>query len=287
MARPRIVQTDEQIGFHWVTPGGTPVGLVDLVHLDSEPHRLVPTHLAALDDAMVLAAGRFGQVLGGSRAPTAAERTDLRELHRAIDRLCVEYCDAAAVLGTVVDARAGQILGTAAFIGIRARFPLGLLGPAPFDGELDQPRLGVVSGYGQLIVVDPERPWAGGRWVIRTEDGRRYPATLSQLLFDSSGVHKDAARREHRDALEAVVRHAGDGDPLIVACAVDWLLYDWLLAHRDGPDSGAVQFTGPEAARDAAAVLGGIQTSARCRSTVDPQLLELPAALGPFGNARA
>lgn len=282
MTRPRIAQTDDGIGFHWTTPDGTPVGLLDLAHLDDEPHRLVPTHLAALDDAMVLAAGRLGEVLGGGRAPTPQESTELRELHRAIDRLTVEYADAAAYVAVPADARAGQIVGTAALIGIRARLPLGLLGPAPLDGELDEPSLGVVGGFAEMTRADPDRPEAGGRWVVRTEDGRRFPATLSMLLFDSSGVQKDAARTEHRDAMEAVVAHAG-GNPVAAACALDWLLYDWLMAHRDGPDSGAVELTGPDAGRDAAAVVAAAATSARCRAELDPGLLQLPSSVGPFG----
>ncbi|ODU04032.1 MAG: hypothetical protein ABS81_12050 [Pseudonocardia sp. SCN 72-86] len=283
MTRPRIAQTDDDIGFHWTTPDGTPVGLLDLVHLDDEPHRLVPTHLAALDDAMVLAAGRFGDVLGGGRAPTSQDATGLRELHRAIDRLTVEYADAAALVGIPSDARVGQIVGTAALIGIRARLPLGLLGPAPLDGELDEPSLGVVGGFGEMTRADPDRPGAGGRWVVRTEDGRRFPATLSMLLFDSSGVQKDAARTEHREAMESVVLHA-DADPLTAACALDWLLYDWLMAHRDGPDSGAIELTGPDPDRDAAAVVAAAATSARCRAELDPGLLQLPASVCPFGS---
>lgn len=276
MARPRIEQSDGQVGFHWVTPGGTAIALTDLVHLDDEPERLVPTHLEALDDAMIIAAGRFGEVLGGGRQPTEDEGPQLRELHRAIDRLCHEYAAALDATGMVATDRAGRIVGTAALIGIRARLPLGLLGPAPLDGELDDPSLGVVGGFGEMTPVDPARPWAGGRWVVRTEAGRRFPATLSMLLFDSSGVNKEAARTEHREALEGVVTSAAEGDPLTVACAVDWLLYDWLMAHRDGPDSGAIEMSGGEVARDSAMIVAAADLSVRCRESVDPGLLDLP-----------
>ena len=55
--RPRIVQADDQIGFYWATPTGTPTSLQALVIEDDEPERLVATHLEALDDALIIAAG--------------------------------------------------------------------------------------------------------------------------------------------------------------------------------------------------------------------------------------
>ena len=64
--RPRIVQADDQIGFYWVTPSGTPTSLQALVADDDEPDRLIATHLEALDDALIAAAGRFGDILGGA-----------------------------------------------------------------------------------------------------------------------------------------------------------------------------------------------------------------------------
>ena len=45
--RPRIVQADDQIGFYWVTPSGTPTSLQALVADDDEPDRLIATHLEA------------------------------------------------------------------------------------------------------------------------------------------------------------------------------------------------------------------------------------------------
>ena len=111
-----------------------------------------------------------------------------------------------------------------------------------WDGELDDPVVGMVGGFGEMVQVDPDRPWAGGRWIVRTESGRRYPLTLSTLLFDSSGTNKDAARQEHRDALRSVTAAAESpaADPFAVASALDWLLYDFLMAHREGPDSAAI-----------------------------------------------
>lgn len=271
--RPRIVQADGQIGFYWVTPDGAPTTLPDLVDGGDEPHRLIATHLEALDDALILAAARFGEVLGGGRPPDLSERDDLVTLHRTVDLLIGDYARATDVVGVTPDVRAGQIVGTAALFSIRARHPVGLLGPAPFDGELDEPPLGVVSGFGELIRVDPDRPWKGGRWVVRSETGHRYPLTLSTMLFDSSGTNKDAARREHRELIEACVAGAGspDADPLAVACALDWLLYDWLMAHRESPDSAAIQIPkGHES--DAQMIVAAAAASVAERARFDPGL---------------
>jgi hypothetical protein len=273
--RPRIVQTDEQIGFYWATPAGAPTSLQKLVTDDEEPDRLVATHLEALDDALIIAAERFGEILGGGRGPADTEERDaLLELHRTLDRLCFEYAAALKATGLSADLRAGKIIGTAALFSIRARAPLGLLGPAPFDGELDDPGLGVVGGYGEFHRVDPDKPWKGGRWVVRTEAGQRFPLTLSMLMFDSSGANKEGARKEHRDALQAVVDSARspEADPMAVTCALDWLLYDWLMAHRDGPESAEIVF--PRGYDDAAAlVVWSAAASVEARATFDPGLV--------------
>jgi hypothetical protein len=133
--------------------------------------------------------------------------------------------------------RAGQIVGTAALFGIRARQPLDLLGSAPFDGQLDHPSLGVVGGFGEMHQVDPEKPGKGGRWIVRTEAGPRYPLTPEMILFDSSGTTRDASLQEHREALRSVMTGAtaADADPLAVACALDWLLDDWLMGPPRQP----------------------------------------------------
>jgi hypothetical protein len=272
--RPRIVQTDDQIGFYWATPAGAPTSLQALVVDDDEPDRLVATHLEALDDALIIAADRFGEILGGGRGPAdATERDGLLELHRTLDRLCFDYAAALQKTGLRADLRAGKIIGTAALFSIRARRPLGLLGPAPLDGELDEPTLGVVGGFGEFQYVDADRPWTGGRWVVRTEAGQRFPLTLSMLMFDSSGANKEGARKEHRDALAAVVDAAGrpEADPLAATCALDWLLYDWLMAHRDGPDSAEIVF--PKGYEDAAAlVVAAAAASVAARARFDPGL---------------
>lgn len=273
--RPRIVQADGQIGFYWATATGVPTSLQRLVVDDDEADRLVATHLEALDDALIAAAGRFGEILGGGRGPAdTAERDDLLDLYRVLDRLCLEYAESTASVGITPDLRAGKIIGTAALFSICARQPLGLPGPAPLDGQLDRPTLGVVGGFGEMQQVDPARRWMGGRWVVRTEAGQRFPLTLSMLLFDSSGVNKDAARREHLDALNSVVAgsHSADADPLTVTCALDWLLYDWLMAHRDGDDSAEIVFPkGYEA--DAGVIVRAAAASVAVRATFDPGLV--------------
>ena len=273
--RPRIVQADDQIGFYWLTPDGRRTSLQVLVEDDEEPDRLAATHLSALDDALIDAARRFGELLGGGRRPSAQEREDLAELYRTLDALCLDY--ARAVDHLVPDARAGQIIGTAALMSIFARQPLDLLGPAPLEGELDEPSLGVVGGFGDMVQADPDRPWKGGRWVVRTDGGQRFPLTLSMLLFDSSGVNKDAARGEHRDALQAVIAAAGhpQADPFDVACALDWLLYDWLMAHRDGPDGAEIVI--PKGREDdAKVVVAAVGASVTARATFDPALAMRP-----------
>ena len=62
---------------------------------------------------------------------------------------------------------------------------------------------------------------------------------------------------------------------MAAACAIDWLLYDWLMAHRDGPDSGAVEIRGPQT--DAAMIVHAASASVVCRARLDPQLLRLPS----------
>jgi hypothetical protein len=271
--RPRIVQADGQIGFYWCTPDGKATTLLDLVIGDDEADRLMATHLEALDDALIIAAARFGELLGGGRDPDLDEHADLVFLHRSLDLLVRDYALAAEITGVVPDVRAGKIIGTATLLSIRARFPVGLLGPAPFDGELDEPSMGVVSGFGQMVLADPAQPWKGGRWILNAESGERYPLTLSTMLFDSSGVNKDAARREHREAIEACIAGAtsADADPLTVACALDWLLYDWLMAHRENPDSAAIQL--PKGSdSDAVMLVRASCASVLARARIDPGL---------------
>lgn len=266
------MQADGQIGFYWVGSDGTPTELPMAVLADAEPRRLVATHLEAFDDALISAAERFGQILGGGRGPAPRECEDLRELHSTVDRLCLEYAAALTSTGMTADVRAGKIIGTAALFSILARQALGLLGPAPLDGELDVPGLGVVSGFGEMHQVDPVRPWLGGRWIVRTEHGQRYPLTLAMLLFDSSGTNRDAARAEHLQALRTVVDAAElpGADRVAAACAVDWLLYDWLTAHRDGPDSAEITFPkGHESDAEVVVAAAAASAASRAGQSVD------------------
>ncbi|UXA19944.1 hypothetical protein [Mycobacterium sp. SMC-4] len=271
--RPCIIQPDEQIGFRWTTTDGVPTTLTELVVDDDEPERLAATHLSALDDELIGAARRFGEFLGGGARPAAQDRADLAELYRSLDDACLDYARAVDHLGAVPDARAGKIIGTSVLMSILARQALDMLGPVPLDGALAEPTPGVVGGYGEMVQADPARPWRGGRWVVRTESGARLPLTLSMLLFDSSGTNKDAARTEHCAAMQTVVRAAEhpDADPYEVACALDWLLYDYLMAHRDGPDSAEIVFaTGRDG--DAGVVVTAAAASVTARATFDPAL---------------
>jgi hypothetical protein len=277
MTLAAIHQTDERIGFVWKDSRGRPATLADVAREPgSEPDRLLPTHLEALDDTLIGAAGTLGDVLGGSRRPTVEERADLVDLHRTVDRAAHEYHQALRSTGLPSELRAGQIIGTASLMGYLARVSLGLVGSEPLAEVLADPGVGVVAGYGELVDVEAGSPRGGKRWVIRTEDGRMLPASLSLLLHDSSGVQRDAALDEHRAALAQVVGVAGaEGASLATAAAIDWLLHDWLMAHRDGPSSGAVEITSGKL-EDALMIVAAAAASARVRAAYDPELLRLP-----------
>jgi len=271
---PWISQTDREVGFRWMTAAGERTTLVQvLTERGSEADRLLPTHLEALDDVLIGAAERFGDVLGGGRSPADhAEELALIELSVTLDRTCVEYAGALAATSFPADLRAGQIVGTASLMSILARSCVGRSGPVPLAGQLDDPSMGVIAGFGEMVVVDSVQPWRGGRWVVRTEAGKRFPAMLSMLLFDSSGVNKEAALDEHRAALVGVVAAAqsADADPDVAAGAIDWLLYDWLLAHRDGPDSGAIEIKSGRLA-DATMIVSATAASATLRRPDSPK----------------
>ena len=109
--------------------------------------------------------------------------------------------------------------------------------------------------------------------LLRTEDGARLPLTLAMLLFDSSGVNRDAARGEHSEALASVTAAAGEAeaDRFDIACALDWLLYDWLMAHRVDADSAEIVI--PKGREDdAAVVVAAVAASVAARATFDPAL---------------
>lgn len=270
---PHIRQDEGQIGFYWVTPGGDPVTLSGLMDTDREPERLLPTHMSALDDALIDAVGRWGPVLGGGSAPSPSERAELTELTRAIDRLLHEYAEAERKAGVITETRSGQIAGTASLVGGCARQALGTFGPSPFDGSLDDPRTGVMSGHGQFHWVDQAEEWRGGRWLLAGLDDRRYPLTLETLL-SGSGVEKDAAVKEHRDALRAVTAAAaGAPDPAAAARAVDYLLFDWLMANRESPSSAAIEIRSGDSG-DAVMIVAAADAAAVARACSDPGRLQ-------------
>ena len=162
------------------------------------------------------------------------------------------------------------------------------MGPSPFDGELDRPDLGAVGGFAGLHTVDPDRPWLGARWLVVTDSGRRFPATLSMLLFDSSGVDKEATLREHRDALRGLTSAVADGqpadgpgakapeevEPMAASGALDWLLFDWCMAHRESDASPAVEIRSGLPS-DALMLVKAAAASVRLRRRYDPSLAVL------------
>lgn len=278
MTRASIHQTDDRLGFVWLDSQGRPASLSAVaVEAESEPERLLPTHLEALDDVLIAAAGSLGNVLGGADRPSAEHRSVLTDFYRTVDRAAHEYAEALITTGLATELRAGQIIGTASLMGYLAHGTLGLTAPEPLADSLADPGVGVVAGFGELVEIAPGNPTRGSRWVIRTENGRLLPASLSLLVHDSSGVQKDAALDEHRAALIAATEAAGPpaADPLVAGAAIDWLLHDWLMAHRDGPSSGAVEITSGKL-EDALMIVRAAATSARLRASYDPGLLRVP-----------
>ncbi|ONH34531.1 hypothetical protein BL254_15930 [Protofrankia sp. BMG5.30] len=155
---------------------------------------------------------------------------------------------------------------------------LGVAGPTPFAGELSDPGVGVLGGHSRFQQIDPAEPWRGGRWVLEAEDGWHYPLTLSMLLFDSSGVLRDPALDEHRAALRALTEavDAADADPFVSAGALDWLLYDWLMAHRESPTSGAIEV---RKLPDAQMIVSAAAAVATTRSHFEHALLNIPTTI--------
>ena len=268
MTGASIGQTGEAVGFHWLNSEGVAVTLAAVMaEPGSEPHRLLPTHLEALDEVLIDAVTRWGAVLGGGRGPTGSEAADLGELHDALDRLCLEYAEAVHLSGAAPSVRAAQIVGTAALVGRRVRVVLGRAGPQPLADELDEPPVGVVSGFADLVPLDRRRPELGSRWIVRTETGLRLPASLHMLLHNSSGVFKDAALDEHRAALRRMLTAEGvtGAQALTWAAALEWLLDDLLLAFRESPSSAAVILR-PGRRDDAELIVRAVSASARARA---------------------
>lgn len=96
------------------------------------------------------------------------------------------------------------------------------------------------------------------------------PISLPDLALTDD--EPDVLAATHLEAL-------ADADPLAVACAIDWLLYDWLMAHRDGPDSGAVEIPkGRES--EAGLIVEAAAASVTARAAFDPGLLAVPGRVG-------
>lgn len=277
------VGTDPVNGFGWRDVAGRTTTLPALVEDPSNPATaLVNRHLDALDQVLIAAAGRFGDVLGGGRGPEQAERIQLGVLSRTLDRLVHGYTLALEVSALPIAIHGGQIVGTAHLLGYRARMVTATAGPVPLDGALDEPTPGVVPGYAEMAEVDPAAPWRGARWIVRTPDGSRLPARLDMLLRDSSGVDRKLTQDTHRQALQTTTAAAltDEADPGVAGGAIDWLLYDWLHANRDDPSSVAVQIARGRL-DDAQMIIGAARTSLTVRTRVDPTLLDGPRPTGP------
>ncbi len=274
--------TDPVRGFRWRDGAGRSTTLPDLLQDPSHPTApLVDRHLDALDEVLIAAAGRFGEVLGGGRAPEQTERSQLSELAHTLDRLVHEYTHALEISASPIAIQGGQIVGTAHLLSYRARTVIGTAGPVPLEGELDEPTPGVVPGYAEMAEADPAAPWRGARWIVRTPDGSRLPARLDMLLRDSSGVDRKLTQDTHRQALQTTTSAAlaEDVDASVAGGAIDWLLYDWLHANRDDPSSVAVQITRGRL-DDAQMIVGAARTSLTLRARLDPTLLDGPPPTG-------
>jgi hypothetical protein len=91
-------------------------------------------------------------------------------------------------------------------------------------------------------------------------------------------VNKDAALDEHRAALATITQAATTAPgPHVAAGSLDWMLYDWLMAHRESPDSGAIQIHKEHAGADASMILGAAAAAVACRGRFDPGLFEVVA----------
>ena len=257
---------DSVDGFVWIDAART-VGLPQVL---ADPLRpagaLLRQHLDALDQMLITVMGELGVLLGGSAGaldPAQSDRLD--RLEAAIDRLVGEYRAGLLTVGVVADVRGGQICGTATISGHRIRVVRGRVPSAPLSGQVDEPGLGVVAGLAEMSDPVAGAPWSGRRWIVRTQDGRRLPATLGMLLGDSSGVDRKATLDAHREALKDITGVAGD-DPR-AAGALEHLLLDWLMAHREDQTSIAVEIAKgriDDAAMivDAATTAGSLRTLA-------------------------
>lgn len=263
-------------GVHWIDGDGATLPLASVVERSDKPAPAVlKAHLDSLDQTMIAVIGDLGEVLGGGREPASGtERANLRTFHLTLDRLVADYVDGLAAARLTADTVSGQVVGTAALVGFRARVPLGLTSPPPLQGKLDDPGVGVVAGYGELVTIGDDEPWRGAQWIVRTDDGRRLPASLTMLMLDSSGVDQQTTLDTHRTALSAATSAAdavdNDIDRIATAAgAVDHLLVDWLMAHRYEPETVAIRID-PDRIDDAWMIVSAASASIRLRRMLDP-----------------
>lgn len=240
MLAPFIQPADDPVdGFAWVD-GARRAPLQEVL---ADPFRpagaLIRQHLDAFDQVLIDVMGELGVVLGGPGGDVDVDiTTRLDRLESTLDRLTAEYQAGLRVVGVVPDVRGGQVCGAAAIVGHRVRVVRDRVPEAPMARQLDDPAVGVVAGFAELSEVPAAAPWRGQRWIVRTEDGRRLPATLAMLLGDSSGVDRRATLDAHRGALSSATAAARE-DPR-AAGALEHLLLDWLMAHREDPTTIAV-----------------------------------------------
>jgi len=65
----------------------------------------------------------------------------------------------------------------------------------------------------------------------------------------------------------------------VLAGAIEWLLHNWLMAHRDTPTSAAVEI-GKDRTDDAVMIVAAADAGAVARAQSDPGLFEVPTRRG-------
>jgi len=117
-------------------------------------------------------------------------------------------------------------------------------------------RAGQIVGTSALLAIR-------ARMALGTDGPGPFAGMLSEPRagLHGSGVEKDGALDEHRAALLAVSASA-DAD----AGAIEWLLYDWLMAHRESERGAAIEIRFGRPADAAMIVAAAAVSSARARA---------------------
>ena len=274
-AAAEVLPADDPVdGFTWQAPGQVTAPLSTVVEADlTAAARRLRQHVDAFDQLLVAVADAHGELLGGARALAGDDRDVLRRIHQTVDRTVLAYVDGLRAAGTAADVLGAQVVGAAVLLGHAARHPLGLVAPPPLAGRFDEPPIGGVSGTTRFAAAGDEA-WRGGHWIIETEDGRRLPAMLTTLLYDSSGVDREDVQDTHRAALRGAIDATDDAVAEIdtaatAAGAIDHLLVDWLLAHRYEDGDLAVRVDGGRI-DDAWLIVDAAAASVRVRRQLDP-----------------